>query len=95
MGSNETESSGRLKLDRKTANREVLRWLLDVANVHVHATTGEKPSVRLPADQAGLSALPAIAQQGLSSPVRHSQVIPVESLQHPLSVYDSLLEVAA
>ena len=63
--------------------------------VRVHATTGERPSVRLPADQARLIALPAIARQGVSAPVRHNQVIPVESLQHPLSVYDSLLEVAA
>lgn len=90
-----TLKGGGLKLDRETANREVLRWLLEVANVRVHATTDERPSVRLPADQARLSALPAITQQGVSAPVRHNQVIPVESLQHPLSVYDSLLEVAA
>jgi len=90
-----TLKAGGLKLDRETANREVLRWLLEVANVRVHATTGERPSVRLPADQARLIALPAIARQGVSAPVRHNQVIPVESLQHPLSVYDSLLEVAA
>ena len=90
-----TLKAGGLKLDRETANREVLRWLSEVANVRVHATTGERPSVRLPADQARLSALPAIARQDLTAPVRPGQAIPVESLQHPLSVYDSLLEVAA
>jgi transposase len=90
-----TLKAGGLKLDRQTANREVLRWLAEVANVRVHATTGERPSVRLPMDQGRLSALPAIARQGISVAVGHSQAIPVESLQHPLSVYESLLEVAA
>ena len=77
------------------ANREVLRWLPEVANVRIHATTGERPSARLPADQAHLSALPVMALQAHTAAVRTAQVIPVESLQHPLSVYDSLLEVAA
>lgn len=90
-----TLKAGGLKLDRETANREVLRWLADVANVRVHATTGERPSLRLPADQARLSALPLIPRRDLSPAVRHGQTIPVESLQHPLSVYDSLLEGVA
>jgi hypothetical protein len=84
-----------LKLDVVTANRAVLRWLDEVANARLHATTGIAPRVRLAEDQAHFSALP-------SSPVRHSPLakgrhapIPIESLQHPLSVYDSLLEVAA
>lgn len=90
-----TLKAGGLKLDVQTANREVLRWLPEVANVRIHATTGERPSVRLPADQAQLSPLPVMARQANIAAVRASQVIPVESLQHPLSVYDSLLEVAA
>jgi hypothetical protein len=90
-----TLKAGGLKLDVQTANREVLRWLPEVANVRIHATTGERPSVRLPADQAHLSPLPVMARQATPAAVRASQVIPVESLQHPLSVYDSLLEVAA
>jgi transposase len=49
-----TLKAGGLKLDVQTANREVLRWLPEVANVRIHATTGERPSVRLPADQAHL-----------------------------------------
>lgn len=90
-----TLKAGGLKLDVDTANREVLRWLTDVANVRIHATTGERPSVRLSADQQKLSALPVIAERAGMAPLRRNQVIPVESLQHPLSVYDSLLEVAA
>lgn len=38
---------GGLKLDVETANREVQRWLNEVANMRVHATTGIQPSVRL------------------------------------------------
>lgn len=92
---NATLRAGGLKLDVVTANREVLRWLDEVANARQHATTGIAPRVRLAEDQAHFSALP--------SPIRHATVIargsnapiPIESLQHPLSVYDSLLEVAA
>ncbi len=92
---NATLRAGGLKLDVTTANREVMRWLDEVANARQHATTGIAPRVRLAEDQAHFSALP-------SHPVRHSLIvksrnapIPIESLQHPLSVYDSLLEVAA
>lgn len=90
-----TLKAGGLKLDMDTANREVLRWLVEVANVRVHATTGERPSVRLPADQAKLSALPVTVERGSAGALPRAQAIPVESLQHPLSIYDSLLEVAA
>lgn len=91
-----TLRAGGLALDVDTANREVLRWLTEVANRRIHATTGERPSVRLPADQVKLSALPVAAQRvGGSTVLAHTRPIPVESLQHPLSIYDSLLEVAA
>lgn len=90
-----TLRAGGLTLDVDTANREVLRWLTDVANVRIHATTGERPSVRLPADQAKLSALPVVERLGGSAVLTRARPIPIESLQHPLSVYDSLLEVAA
>lgn len=89
-----TLKAGGLQLDTQTANREVLRWLAQVANVRVHATTGERPSVRLPIEQAKLSALP-VRCEDISIPATHARVIPVESLQHPLSTYQALLEVAA
>src|ERR1700722_10173853 len=89
-----TLRAGGLRLDVETANREVLRWLSQVANVRVHATTLEQPSVRLPIDQARLLALP-VRSQALSVAGSQGHIIPVESLQHPLSTYQALLEVAA
>ncbi|GAC1504260.1 MAG: IS21-like element ISPsy4 family transposase [Steroidobacteraceae bacterium] len=87
-----TLKAGGLKLDLDTANREVLRWLAQVANVRVHGTTGEPPSVRLPTEQARLTVLP-VCNQDISVPGSHAHIIPVESLQHPLSTYQALLEV--
>jgi hypothetical protein len=60
----------------------------------VHATTLERPSVRLPIEQVKLSALP-MRSQAISVPGSHAHIVPVESLQHPLSTYQALLEVAA
>jgi transposase len=86
-----------LALDLDTANREVGRWLAEVADRRVHGTTGVEPYLRLPEDQAQLQPLP----HGLTLPApirrgtRPRTALPVESLQHPLSVYQSLLEVAA
>jgi len=66
----------------------------------VDGTTGVAPCVRLPEDQATLLPLP----RGLGSRATHQAprpertiraALPVESLQHPLSVYQALLEVAA
>jgi len=89
-----TLRAGGLPLDVDTANREVLRWLNEIANTREHGTTGIAPCVRLIEDQAQLSALPARIPQALP-PISCSRVIPFESLQHPLSVYDSLLEAVA
>lgn len=36
---------GGLQLDADTANREVMRWLNEVANTRIHATTGVRPCV--------------------------------------------------
>jgi transposase len=82
-----------LKLDVDAANKSIGRWLTDVANVRVHATTNERPSVRLAIEQEALLPLPTRSQLLPAPP--HHRPIPCESLQHPLAVYDSLLEVAA
>jgi transposase len=89
-----TLRAGGLKLDVTTANREVLRWLEEIANAREHGTTGIEPRVRLLEERAHLSALP-LRPTPSASAVRRAAVIPLESLQHPLSVYDSLLESAA
>lgn len=88
-----TLHAGGLRLDVDTSNREVLRWLNEIANTRIHGTTGVAPCVRLLEDQAQLLALPRGEASQL--PVRsHASVLPFDSLQHPLSVYQSLLEVA-
>jgi transposase InsO family protein len=79
-----------LALTADLANRHVRRWLDEVANARVHGTTGDVPAVRLAEERAVLLPAPA-----LKAPPRvAAQVaIPIESLQHPLAVYDALLEV--
>jgi len=47
------------RLDEVTANAEVRRWLLEIANVHVHATTHTKPAEGLREERPPLQALPA------------------------------------
>lgn len=81
----------RLQVDVETANREVSRWLAEVANVRVHALLQQRPVDRWSVERSALLPL------RLSAPVTvcHApRVLPVESIQHPLSVYAELLEVA-
>lgn len=51
------------------------------------ATTSIQPRVRLAEEQAHLNALPIRATQD-SPAISHASVIPFESFQHPLSVYE-------
>lgn len=83
------EASG-LRLDAHLANVHVRRWLDEVANARVHATTKAVPAVRLAEERAVMLAAPALKAP---APIRQRVVLPVESLQHPLAVYDALLEV--
>ena len=83
-------------LDVETANVEVLKWLRDVANVRSHPGTAERPVDRLEADQKAM--LPFEASMALieaAARVRLRTPLPVESLQHPLSVYGELLAEVA
>jgi transposase len=83
-----------LKLDVDVANAHVGRWLAEVANVRVHGTTNERPVDRLHVEREHLMPLPP--QPVIALPARGGQwPVPVESLQHPLSIYDELLEVVA
>lgn len=83
------EASG-LRLDAHLANVHVRRWLDEVANARVHATTRAVPAVRLAEERTVMLAAPALKAP---APIRQRVVLPVESLQHPLAVYDALLEV--
>ena len=83
------EASG-LRLTIELANVHVRRWLDEVANARVHGTTKAMPAVRLGEERAVM--LPAPALKAPPS-VPQRVAMPVESLQHPLAVYDELLEV--
>lgn len=83
------EASG-LRLDANLANLHVRRWLDEVANARVHATTKAVPAKRLAEERAVMLSAPALKAP---APTRQRVALPVESLQHPLSVYDTLLEV--
>lgn len=81
-----------LKLDVIAANAHVGPWLEAVANQRVHGTTHEQPCVRLIVERQHLRPLPVITFAGPAIP-RARTPLPYESLQHPLSVYESLLEI--
>jgi len=78
-----------LALTAQLANLHVRRWLDEVANERVHGTTGAVPAVRLAEERAVMLPAPALkAPPKIAAKV----AMPVESLQHPLAVYDALLE---
>jgi transposase len=80
-----------LKPDKHATNAAVARWLREVANARVHATTHEVPADRLAIEAPALQPLSApYAGRNLRSiaePLRRKAVI---GYQHPLSVYDAL-----
>jgi transposase len=90
-----TLKSAGLKLDVTAANAHVGRWLAEVANARIHATTGERPDRRLALERSVLLALPQGVGRETAPAPASVRPMPVESLQHPLSVYDALLEVLA
>ena len=98
------------KLDVVTANAEVAHWLTEVANARVHATTKEPPAEALKREAAHLQALPApwradIAAARPQAPTAPpmaprpaavvNRIAQPSPLQHPLRVYDALLERVA
>ncbi len=87
-----TLQAGGLRLDAELANAHVRRWLDEVANARVHATTKAVPALRLAEERAVMLPAPALKAP---APVHQRVALPVESLQHPLAVYDALLLEAA
>ncbi|USS96481.1 IS21 family transposase [Serratia symbiotica] len=82
-----------LMLDVDSANARGGSWLVQTANARKHGTTGVPPDHRLQKELAALLPLPVVrpsSEPGLTEPQRRA--VPVESIQHPLSVYPSLLE---
>ena len=76
--------------DKQSANAAVARWLREVANARVHATTEEIPAERLTIEQPRLQGLPAPYRGRSTRTVLASQRKPMVGYQHPLSVYDAL-----
>ena len=85
-------------LDLDTLNIEFARWLALTANAREHGTTGEVPDERLAQERKALQPLPPtllVGQPRVVSPPRAlTPTFEVEPLQHPLSVYEDLLEHA-
>jgi transposase len=86
-----TRLQARVPLDATTANIEVFKWLRDVANVREHRGTKSRPLDRLKLEQQRMLPYePALVE--VPAAPRVSVPLPVESLQHPLSVYGELLQ---
>jgi transposase len=83
-----------LEVDRELANVAVSRWLREVANARVHATTGEIPHERLEVERAQLLPLPA-PYGGKSARPTATVSRPIVGIQHPLAMYDGFASVAA
>jgi transposase len=84
-----------LKLDVDAANAHIGRWITQVANCRVHATTRERPDRRLALERTALLPLPTRVDVASAIQSSLQRPLPVESLQHPLSVYNELLEIRA
>jgi transposase len=85
-------------VDVATANREVRIWLNETANCRIHATLKERPSERFFFERTKLRGLP-LPYTGQRVIVKLDTVIavplPVESLQHPLAVYEQFAQEIA
>ena len=81
-----------LRLDVATANAHIGPWLELIAHQRIHGTTGVKPQIRLDQERFDLAPLPLRPQPAVQQRPISTRPVPTESLQHPLSVYDRLLE---
>ena len=87
-----------LCLDANTANAQVCVWLRDVANARIHGTIGTAPAQQLSVEQPHLrrqpkpwrACLPTAAMPTGQLPCRYDST----PVQHPLSVYQTLLTEA-
>jgi transposase len=83
-------------LDLESLNVEFARWLAVTANARDHGTTGEVPNERLEQERDALQPLPPSLLVGQPRSVDLGRSLTpkfkVETLQHPLSVYEDLLE---
>lgn len=81
-----------LALDVDAANGQIGPWLSEVAHQRIHGTTKQKPQSLLIKEQLSLADLPRRSSRAKVAVIKSRQAMPIESFQHPLSVYDQLLE---
>ena len=81
-----------LELTVEAANAHIGPWLLNIAHQRIHGTTKVKPQVRLEEERLVLQPLPAQSRHEAVFTVIKATPPPFESFQHPLGVYDQLLE---
>ena len=80
-----------LRPDQPAANAAVSRWLREVANARVHATTGEIPAPRRALERPALQGLPApYAGRSASSTALAPVRKPVIGYPHSLALYEEL-----
>lgn len=82
-----------LDLTVEAANAHVGPWLMDVAHQRDHGTTGVKPQIRLDEERLVFQPLPPKKAAEAALAIENITPLPIESFQHPLAVYDQLLEV--
>jgi len=77
------------------ANAHIGPWLHNIAHQRIHGTTGQKPQILLDEERHSFGALPSllVLPQTTHRSLHIARPMPVESLQHSLSVYDQLLQV--
>ena len=81
-----------LQLDVASANGAVGAWLNNIANERIHATTLVKPNVRLIEEKQHLLPLPPSENTTEATlPTNNNHPMPVESIQHPLGIYDQFM----
>lgn len=94
-------ASVNLPVDKDTANKEVLHWLAQTANVRLHQGLKEQPFVRWQYEKTALQAIP-MPYGGLAKPIVKTRAVlqpvltelahyPTTTLQHQLEVYEQLL----
>ena len=83
-----------LTLDVDTANGQIGQWLHEVAHQRIHGTTKQKPAELLVKETLALAELPALQTSTKAIIPVITGALPIESFQHPLSLYDQLIEVA-
>jgi transposase len=88
-----------LASDKHAANAAVSRWLREVANARVHATTGEVPAVRLLTAACQVADASCCLWRAIGTQPRNRDTNGVRKAvlgdQHSLAVYDTLLVQAA